>query len=50
MSWEEREILLVTKTYPASSKKHGNTVCTAGILEDTNEWIRIYPIKWQKLY
>ena len=47
MSWEKREILLVVKTYPAKSKKHGDIVCTAGILEDTNEWIRIYPIDWQ---
>jgi len=48
MSWEEREILLVAKTYPVRSKSYGNTVCTAGILEDTNEWVRIYPIRWIK--
>jgi len=46
MSWEKREILLVVKTYPSRSKHHQNTVCTAGILEDTEEWIRVYPIKW----
>jgi hypothetical protein len=46
MSWEERDILLVVKTYPERSKKYGNTVCTAGILEDTNEWVRIYPINF----
>jgi len=46
LSWEEREILLVVKTYPERSKKYGNTVCTAGILEDTNEWVRIYPINF----
>ncbi|MEJ2248157.1 MAG: hypothetical protein P8Y70_01270 [Candidatus Lokiarchaeota archaeon] len=46
MSWEEREILLVVKTYPERSKKYGNTVCTAGILEDTDEWVRIYPINF----
>ncbi len=46
ISWEKREILLVVKTYPARSKKYGDIVCTAGILEDTNEWIRIYPIDW----
>ena len=49
MSWENREILLVVKTYPAKSKKHGDIVCTAGILEDTNEWIRLYPIAWQMI-
>lgn len=36
------------KTYPSKSKKHGDIVCTAGILEDTDEWIRIYPIDWLK--
>lgn len=46
MNWEEREILLVVKTYPERSRKYGNTVCTAGILEDTNEWVRIYPINY----
>lgn len=46
ISWEKRDILLVVKTYPARSKKYGDIACTAGILEDTNEWIRIYPIDW----
>jgi len=46
ISWEKREILLVVKTYPARSKKYGDIVCTASILEDTNEWIRIYPVDW----
>ncbi len=44
MSWEKREILLIAKTYPERSQKYGNTVCTAGIMEDTNEWVRVYPI------
>lgn len=48
ISWEEREILLVVKSYPVRSEKYGNTVCTAGILEDTYEWVRIYPIRWIK--
>ncbi|KKL81462.1 hypothetical protein LCGC14_1994500, partial [marine sediment metagenome] len=46
VSWEEREILLLVKTYPVRSDKYVNTVCTAGILEDTNEWVRIYPVIW----
>ncbi len=46
MSWEEREILLVVKTYPERSRKYINTVCTAGILMDTYEWVRIYPISF----
>lgn len=50
MSWEKRNILLVVKTYPERSQKYGNTVCTAGILEDTEEFIRIYPINFQVYY
>ena len=46
MSWEDKEILLAVKTYPERSKKYGNTVCTAGILMDSNEWVRIYPINF----
>jgi len=46
MNWEEHTILLVVKTYPERSKSHGNTVCTAGILEDKKEWVRIYPINF----
>jgi len=46
LSWEQRQILLVVKTYPERSKKYGNAVCTAGILRDTNEWVRIYPINF----
>lgn len=48
MSWEKRDILLIVKTYPSRSKKYGNIVCTAGILEDTNEWVRLYPIRWER--
>ncbi len=46
LSLEEKEILLVVKTYPERSKKYGNTVCTAGILKDSNTWVRIYPINF----
>lgn len=48
MNWEEREVLLIVKTYPATSKSYGDLVCTAGIFEDTEEWVRIYPITWLK--
>lgn len=41
ISWEKKEILLVVKTYPSRSKKYSDIVCTAGILEDTNEWINL---------
>ena len=31
------------RTYPTLSRKYGETVCTAGLLED-GSWIRIYPV------
>ncbi|MBK9249832.1 MAG: hypothetical protein IPM69_17445 [Ignavibacteria bacterium] len=42
------KILITVKAYPAISKKHGETVCTAGITED-GQWIRIYPIPFRLL-
>ena len=46
MSYEKRTILLIVEAYPEVSKRYGNTVCTAGVLEDTNELVRIYPISY----
>lgn len=39
-------MLVVAKTYPNLSKKYDRTVCTAGIDLDTNEWMRIFPIRF----
>jgi hypothetical protein len=50
---ERRNLFIVTKTYPAISKKYRETVCTAGILLDNDlnplSWIRIYPIRFRLL-
>jgi hypothetical protein len=44
-----RERVLVTvKTYPTLSRKYGETVCTAGVLED-GSWMRIYPVPFRRL-
>jgi len=43
MTWEKNRILVTVKAYPERSRKHGTSVCTAGIT-DEGEWIRIYPI------
>jgi hypothetical protein len=44
-----RERILVTvKTYPTLSRKHGETVCTAGIRED-GSWVRVYPVPFRRL-
>ncbi|MFA5903440.1 MAG: hypothetical protein WC836_05855 [Desulfobacula sp.] len=43
------EILIVIKTYPEISKKHKETVCTAGILKDLKKIVRIYPVRFRYL-
>ncbi len=41
-------ILITVKTYPTLSKRHGETVCTAGIRED-GSWVRLYPVPFRRL-
>jgi hypothetical protein len=41
-------ILITVKTYPTLSRKHGETVCTAGVRED-GSWLRIYPVPFRRL-
>jgi len=43
MGWEKKRVLVTVKAYPEPSKKHKESVCTAGIAED-GEFIRLYPI------
>ena len=38
-----KKIYLLVKAYPEKSKKHGSSMCTAGLTVD-GEWIRVYPI------
>jgi hypothetical protein len=45
---EKKKILITVKTYPVSSKKYDELVCTAGITED-GKWIRLYPVEFRKL-
>lgn len=47
--WEQKDILITVKTYPEYSTKYTETVCTCGILADTGQMIRIYPIKFRYL-
>jgi len=46
---DKSDILIVVKTYPEMSAKYTETVCTAGILADTKELIRLYPIRFRYL-
>lgn len=41
-------ILITVKTYPTLSRKHGETVCTAGIRAD-GSWVRLYPVPFRRL-
>lgn len=41
-------ILITVKTYPTLSRKHGETVCTAGIRED-GTWVRLYPVPFRRM-
>ena len=40
---ETEKVLMVVKTYPTPSSRHGELTCTAGIRLRDNRWIRIYP-------
>ena len=41
-------ILITVKTYPTLSRKHGETVCTAGVRRD-GSWVRLYPVPFRRL-
>lgn len=47
--WSEKKILITIKTYPEYSSRYTETVCTAGVLADTKELIRIYPVRYRYL-
>ncbi len=44
----KERILITVKTYPTLSRKHGETVCTAGIRED-GSWVRLHPVPFRRL-
>lgn len=42
------KLLIIVKTYPCSSKKYNELVCTAGLTE-SGDWVRVYPIDFRSL-
>jgi len=48
MTVEKKRIYILVKTYPTISKRYGELVCTAGVLED-GSWIRLYPVPYRML-
>lgn len=48
MTMPRERILITVKTYPTLSRKHGETVCTAGVRED-GSWVRLYPVPFRRM-
>lgn len=46
---EAKDILVLVKTYPEYSLNYTETVCTAGILAENSQLIRLYPIRYRYL-
>lgn len=46
---ELKDILILVKTYPEFSRKYTETVCTAGILAESKELVRLYPVRYRYL-
>lgn len=45
----KRRIRILVKAFPQPSAKHEETVCCAGISEDTGEFLRLFPIRYRRL-
>ena len=46
---EAKDILILVKTYPEYSAKYTETVCTAGILAENKQLIRLFPVRYRYL-
>ena len=46
---QKRRIHILVKAFPQSSTKYEETVCCAGITEDTQELLRLFPIRFRRL-
>ena len=44
-----RRIRILVKAFPQPSKQYEETVCCAGITEDTREFLRLFPIRYRRL-
>ena len=43
---QSTKVLITVMTYPHPSKRYQETVCTAGITEES-EWLRLYPVYYR---
>src|SRR3989304_4183669 len=46
----KQRMRILVKAFPQPSHKHEETVCCAGITEDTGELLRLYPIRFRRLH
>ncbi len=44
-----RQIRILVKAFPQPSSKHEETVCCAGVAQDTGELLRLFPIRYRRL-
>lgn len=49
MSGETLRILVTVKAYPEVGRKHGETVCVAGIDVDAPRWVRLFPVPFRDM-
>ena len=46
---QKRRVRILVKAFPQPSTKHEETVCCAGVTEDGQELLRLYPIRYRRL-
>lgn len=46
---ETLRILVTVKAYPAIGKRHGESVCVAGIDVERHRWIRLFPVPFRDM-
>jgi len=46
---QTRRVRILVKAFPQHSTKHEETVCCAGVTEDSQEFLRLYPIRYRRL-
>lgn len=46
---QKRRVRILVKAFPQPSTKHEETVCCAGVTEDGEQLLRLYPIRYRRL-
>jgi len=45
---QKRRVRILVKAFPQPSTKHEETVCCAGVTEDGEQLLRLYPIRYRR--